>query len=756
MALKIKVATACIALLVVASMAPVVSAHGGGGGNGEGDPHVEFVRNVEEVKGHLEASLTLARNGDEEGASLHANHPPDDYISVIVPRVEEEDPELASEIESTLNEAPEMAEGDTDEYADYIQNDVHPLLDDAVETVVPEEELGETTFESEVNIVLLNRIDDEYSAAVAENGTTVLEGEYWDGRGFLSRIEERHSEISSGFEDEVNSDMQNALEELRTKYENRVPPSELTPTTARLRVLYEAGAETDHATVDDEVEAVDFMRNAEEVKGHLESSIRLKRQDDSDGSSLHAGHPTDYVGALGPATYHASPETWESTSEVMYTVGDRVHEDTAEEYESYVRDEVFPAIDSSVDTAVPSEYRTTDTRAHVAAELTGRLMEEYSAAVTEDGTVELEGEYWDGRGFLIRITEIHEEELSGEMSDETNSALTSTLEELRSAYENEVPPSELRPTTVRLRVLFEAGAETDDAVIDDEEEAVQFMRNAEEVKGHLESSVTLKGQDDSDGASLHAGHPTDYLMALGPATYAADATTYESLSEVSYATGDRVADDSPEEYESYVRDEVFPVIDSSVEEAVPDQYRTTETRAQVAVGLAGRLMEEYEAAVTEDGTVELEGEYWDGRGFLVRITEIHEEELSGEMDDETNEELTTALEELRSAYEEEVPPSELEPPVNEVESVLTSASFDGSSESGEESSGEAEGGEDSMSDGGSDAASDGETSDSGSEDGQEEQDGEEEQGGGQGMPGFTALAALVALVIGVAVVALRR
>jgi len=445
MALKLKVATACIALLVVTSMAPVVSSHGGGG-EGEGDSHVEFVRNVEEVKGHLEASLTLARNEDEEGASLHANHPPDDYITVIVPRVEEEDSQLADEIESTLNEAPDMAEGDTEEYADYIQNEVNPLLDDAVEAVVPEEETGGTTFESHVNIELLNRIDDEYSAAVAGNGTMVLEGEYWDGRGFLSRIEDRHSEVSSGFDGSVNSDIQGALEELRSKYEDTVPPSELTPTTARLRVLYEAGAETDDATVDDEVEAVRFMRNSEEVKGHLESSIRLKRQEDNDGSSLHAGHPTDYVGALGPATYHASPETWESTSEAMYTVGERVGEDSVEEYESYARDEVFPAIESSVDVAVPSEYRTTETRAHVAAELTGRLMEEYSAAVTEDGTVELEGEYWDGRGFLFRVTAIHEEELSGEMSGETNEELTGALDELRSAYEDKVPPSEIEPS----------------------------------------------------------------------------------------------------------------------------------------------------------------------------------------------------------------------------------------------------------------------------------------------------------------------
>ena len=475
MTLRLKAFMACIAMLVIVSTAPVglaQDAHGHGhghGGDGGADGPVEFVRNVEEVKGHLDASLTLAREGDREGASLHANHPPDDYIGVIVPEVEEEDTELASEIESTLNEAPEMSEGDADEYADYIQNDVHPLLNQAVEAVVSEDRLDDPVFHAQVNMGLLNRIDDEYTAAVTEDGTVELEGEYWDGRGFLSRIEARHPEIATEFDEGVSSDFQAALDELRTKYEDTVPPSELKPTTLRLRVFYEAGVGTDNAVIDDEVEAVRFMRNAEEVKGHLESSIRLKRQADSGGASLHAGHPTDYLGTLGPATYTADTETWERLSEVSYATGDRVGEDSASEYESYVRDEVFPAIDATVEAAVPTEYRTTETRAQVAAGLTDRLMEEYTAAVTEDGTVELEGEYWDGRGFLMRITEIHETELSDEMSDEANEELSNALDDLRSSYEETVPPSDLEPAVEDVRTALtdaefgnsETGGESD-------------------------------------------------------------------------------------------------------------------------------------------------------------------------------------------------------------------------------------------------------------------------------------------------------
>ena len=454
MTLRFKAFVACTVVLIVLSAAPAAMAHGGGGGDGGGDEHVDYVRNVEEVKGHLNASLRLSEMEDTDGASLHANHPPDDYLGVILPPVEEENTELAEEIEETLNRAPDMAEESPDEYAEYIRNDVHPVLDEAVETVVPEQDRNSPAFAAKVNIALLNRIDDEYTAAVAENGTVVLDGEYWDGRGFLNRIKARHPTIATEFDGGTGSDFGTALEELTTKYENTVAPPELKPTTLRLRVLYNSGVGTDEAVIDDKVEAVRFMRNAEEVKGHLESSVRLKKQDDTDGASLHAGHPTDYLEALGPATYTADKETYESLREAAYGAGDRVSDSSPSEYESYVRDEVFPAVDASVDAAVPDEYHTTETQAQVAAALAERLMEEYTAAVTEEGEVELEGEYWDGRGFLVRITETHESSLGEELSEDTTEDISGALDGLRSSYEETVPPSELEPAVEETRTVL--------------------------------------------------------------------------------------------------------------------------------------------------------------------------------------------------------------------------------------------------------------------------------------------------------------
>jgi PGF-CTERM protein len=131
---------------------------------------------------------------------------------------------------------------------------------------------------------------------------------------------------------------------------------------------------------------------------------------------------------------------------------------------------------------------------------------------------------------------------------------------------------------------------------------------------------------------------------------------------------------------------------------------------------------------------------------------MHESSLSGEMSEETNEELSGALDDLRSSYEETVPPSELEPAVEDARAVLTSAEFGGSqTESGSESEGtDTESGSETDDGDGMDGS--GEDDESGSDGGEDAADSDssgsdtESESGGQGMPGFTALAAVAALL----------
>lgn len=162
---------------------------GGDGDGGAASPEisaVSFVRNVEEVRGHLASSATLLEQARREDAALHAGHGPDYFAPVLTP-VRDADPELATRLRGRLSSLEEAVRSMTPtEYRDHVEGDVLPLLDQAVEAVVPEDVRWSMAFDVRVMNALAGRIAEEYTAAVPEAGTIELAGEYWDGRGFLT------------------------------------------------------------------------------------------------------------------------------------------------------------------------------------------------------------------------------------------------------------------------------------------------------------------------------------------------------------------------------------------------------------------------------------------------------------------------------------------------------------------------------------------------------------------------------------------
>ncbi len=122
------------------------------------------------------------------------------------------------------------------------------------------------------------------------------------------------------------------------------------------------------------------------------------------------------------------------------------------------------------------------------------------------------------------------------------------------------------------------------------------------------------------------------------------------------AVQDRVGSDDADAFGTFLDSEVFPLLDDAVAAVVPDDVRdTTAFHAQVLNALAGRLTEEYSAAVTDDGEIELAGEYWDGRGFYHRVTERYEG-FRSELDSETRELVDPELDRLGGELRTAVPP----------------------------------------------------------------------------------------------------
>jgi hypothetical protein len=418
---------------------------------GTADGHVEYVRNVEEVKGHLTSSADLLAADRPEDAALHAGHASDYFETVLTP-LRDADHGLATRLRGHLKEPAERVEStDAESYREYLTGELFPVLDRAVEAVVPAEERSTTAFTVRVTNALAGRLAEEYTAAVDERGTIRLAGEYWDGRGFLSRIEHHHGRVAGALGDAGAED----LATLRSRVEAIEPPAAVRAASLRYRVATTAAADLPAAHVEDRADALEYVRNLEEIHGHLAASATLAAAGDESAAALHAGHPGDYVTALAPAARRADPALADRLVDRLLAADARLADGT-DAYERFVSREVAPTLDEVRSAVVPERYRSsTSFGAAVIVALARRIEDEYTAAVTDDEVIELYGEYWDARGFLTRI-EARFEEIRGDLDAPVRDELAEELAIVRTELETAATPDDLSGSVAAIeRILGE-------------------------------------------------------------------------------------------------------------------------------------------------------------------------------------------------------------------------------------------------------------------------------------------------------------
>jgi hypothetical protein len=404
----------------------------------------------------------------------------------------------------------------------------------------------------------------------------------------------------------------------------------------------------DHGSAESTETAVAYVRNVEEVRGHLVSATTLLERDRREDAALHAGHGADYFVAILPPVRDEDPTLATRLRARLNEVPERVESDDASAFDAFVTEEVYPLLDDAVELVVDGETRnSTAFDVRVMNALAGRIADEYDAAVTADGTVRKDGEYWDGRGFLVRIEERYDE-----VGPAVADAGSDSLGRLRSEMEALDPPSVVVGTTREFRVRTTAAADLPSATVEGREDALAYVRSADEVRGHLRSSVVLAEAGSRD-AGLHAGHGSDYLLTLLPPVRRVDSDLAERLFDRIEAVDDRAGSATAAEYERYVTEDVLPLVDEAVSVAVPAEYTdNTSFDAAVLLALADRVVDEYDAAVTDDEAIELYGEYWDARGFLARM-EDRFDGMASDLDSETrsavDEELGILRRELETA-----------------------------------------------------------------------------------------------------------
>ena len=176
---------------------------------------VEFVSNIEQIRGHLDQALVNKESGNDTLAQTHTLHPIEEVYASIEEQLVSQNGTLNETLSLALqdlsssvpNAMPEQFRGQIDS--------IDTLLDYSVETLVPSSELNNPAFNASVVARLLHIAGHEYEEAVA-NGTINEIVEYQDGQAFIHRAESIFNSSASN----INQSMAHEVEEVNELFLN--------------------------------------------------------------------------------------------------------------------------------------------------------------------------------------------------------------------------------------------------------------------------------------------------------------------------------------------------------------------------------------------------------------------------------------------------------------------------------------------------------------------------------------------------------
>lgn len=155
----------------------------------EVEGNAEFVANVEFIRGHLEKAVENKNAGNIELAIAHAGHPIEEVYSLVEGDISSKDAALNTELKGALTALANQANTASVQEFENAVNAILPMLDDAVEAVVGEEEAaGNAALWARATMLLLETANLEYGEAV-EGGEIVEMIEYQDATAFIHRAE---------------------------------------------------------------------------------------------------------------------------------------------------------------------------------------------------------------------------------------------------------------------------------------------------------------------------------------------------------------------------------------------------------------------------------------------------------------------------------------------------------------------------------------------------------------------------------------
>jgi hypothetical protein len=177
---------------------------------------VEFVSNIEQIRGHLDQALINKESENITLAEAHTLHPIEEIYSSIEDQLANQNSTLNQTLSAALQNLPSSATNATLQEFESQIDYVNTLLNDSMQAVVPSAEFSNNpAFNASVVGLLLDVAGHEYEEAV-ENGTVKAIVEYQDAQAFIYRA---HLVFNSSVSN-INQSMAHEVEEVNEFFSN--------------------------------------------------------------------------------------------------------------------------------------------------------------------------------------------------------------------------------------------------------------------------------------------------------------------------------------------------------------------------------------------------------------------------------------------------------------------------------------------------------------------------------------------------------
>jgi hypothetical protein len=188
---------------------------------------VEFVSNIEQIRGHLDQALVNKESGNDTLAQAHTLHPIEEVYASIEDQLVSQNSTLNETLSAALQDlSSSVSNAAAEEFGARIDS-INMQLDNAVQTMVPGSEISNLAFNASVVTRLLDIAGHEYEEAVA-NGTIKEIIEYQDAQAFIHRAQSIFNSSASNINQSMGAEVDEVNElfsNLNTAVNNRDDPA---------------------------------------------------------------------------------------------------------------------------------------------------------------------------------------------------------------------------------------------------------------------------------------------------------------------------------------------------------------------------------------------------------------------------------------------------------------------------------------------------------------------------------------------------